>query len=442
MTETDETGRGDERKPETGIAAFSAEPEKVRKLFDSFPLPGYVWRREPADFVLADYNQAAKDITDGKVINLLGTALSDAYPPENAVPRNITKAYQEQTSFEEEMDYTLLTTGEQRRLNITYLPYESDMVVIYTEDVTALNVSYQQLQKEKNRFITLVEGISEALVAVNSEGTIHTVNASAVEMFGYPRDELIGQKVELLVPEGKQTLHEQYRQHFMQAPETREMGRGRHLSARHKGGQTFPVEIGLSAVDSAEGFSIIALVTDITERMATEKLLKAEALTDPLTGLFNRRAFQNHLDAEEGRFERGSAPYTIVMGDIDHFKKINDTYGHDIGDEILRRIAELLTDFTRQSDIPARWGGEEFILLLPETLCAGGQILTEKLRADVEALEITVSTGAVLSVTMSLGLAVRGREDTPERVISRADTQLYEAKKRGRNIVSGCAPGD
>ena len=442
MAEKDETSQRDTHAPDSGIAAFSSDPERVRKLFADFPLPAYVWRRETADFFLKDYNRAAEDITEGKVVELLDTPLADAYPRESAVPRNIIQAYQEHITLVDEMDYTLLSTGETRRLKITYSSYASDMVVVYTEDITALKTSYQQLQREKNRFITLVEGISEALVAVNSEGTIHTVNSSALTMFGYSRDELIGQKVELLVPEGKQALHEQYRENFLHNPETREMGRGRHLSARDKWGRTFPVEIGLNTVETTEGFSVIALVTDITERMKTEKLLKAEALTDPLTGLFNRRAFENQLAAEEGRVERGNAPYAIVLSDIDHFKTINDTYGHDVGDEVLRHIAELFTDTTRKADIPARWGGEEFILLLPETDCDGGQVLAEKLRADLEALEIIVSTGTVLTVTMSLGLAVRGREDTPESVISRADTQLYEAKKRGRNQVFGCVSGE
>jgi len=161
------------------------------------------------------------------------------------------------------------------------------------------------------------------------------------------------------------------------------------------------------------------------ERMATK---------DFLTGLSNRRHFLKRADQEEKRFKRTGSPFAVILLDIDHFKKINDTYGHECGDKVLSRISRELENSLRAQDIPARWGGEEFICLLPETGVDGILSAAEKIRSDVKRLVYDcIDNGDPITVTLG-GCVYDGSCDM-ETCIRRADEALYQGKKRGRNQV-------
>ena len=156
---------------------------------------------------------------------------------------------------------------------------------------------------------------------------------------------------------------------------------------------------------------------------------------DGLTQVHNKRHFQEALEREFARSKRYGNPFALVMFDIDHFKKINDTYGHLAGDEVLRNMGALLKKRVRTNDIAARVGGEEFAVILPEAGTQGGTALAEKLRRLVETEQFTYN-GIVIPVTISLGVAGYVPEfETSEAVVSLADEKLYEAKRGGRNRV-------
>jgi diguanylate cyclase (GGDEF)-like protein/hemerythrin-like metal-binding protein len=156
--------------------------------------------------------------------------------------------------------------------------------------------------------------------------------------------------------------------------------------------------------------------------------LEETAFSDPLTGAWNRRYFGQTIPAELAKCRRYSLPMSVLMMDIDHFKRVNDTFGHRAGDDVLREVAELMRKQARISDILIRWGGEEFLMLLPTTTEAGAMELAEKIRKACETNEIH----PVGTVTLSLGVAEYLGEAT-EAWIKRADDALYAAKKGGRN---------
>jgi two-component system, cell cycle response regulator len=163
-----------------------------------------------------------------------------------------------------------------------------------------------------------------------------------------------------------------------------------------------------------------------------EKLARL-AVTDPLTGLQNRRSLDDHLRREHDRARRYGGAFTVAILDIDHFKPINDTYGHTVGDQVLVRVSRELERRVRKTDVVGRWGGEEFLVLAPETPAEGALILGERLR---EAVAVAASREAGLPpVTASIGLASSDAapEDGVDELILRADAALYEAKRRGRN---------
>jgi len=161
------------------------------------------------------------------------------------------------------------------------------------------------------------------------------------------------------------------------------------------------------------------------------------SLKDPLTGLSNRRFFQNILGREIEVVTRSGEPALLLMLDIDHFKYVNDTYGHPTGDSVLKMIAKTLSTCIRPMDTLARFGGEEFVMILPSCQGHYGQQVAERIRQSVGALVIPVSPEINIKVTISIGGAYAPRwvRSTPELWVDRADIELYRAKREGRNRV-------
>jgi two-component system cell cycle response regulator len=161
------------------------------------------------------------------------------------------------------------------------------------------------------------------------------------------------------------------------------------------------------------------------------------AVTDQLTGLHNRHYMSGQLKALVARAAKGGDPVGALLIDIDHFKQINDTFGHDVGDEVLREFAVRLATNVRAIDLPCRYGGEEFVIIMPDTPLASAERIAERIRLHVSGSPFRVAGGKeVLTVTISIGVAATlGETDTPEALLKRADGAVYEAKAAGRNKV-------
>ena len=160
-------------------------------------------------------------------------------------------------------------------------------------------------------------------------------------------------------------------------------------------------------------------------------MFEKKAYTDELTDIYNRAYFEDVFNKEIIRFKQEQLPLSFIILDIDRFKKFNDTYGHQLGDEILKELSRIIKEHTRQSDIFARWGGEEFVKILPNTSLKGARQLAEHLRAIVEH-HIFIDN---LRVTCSFGVSEFKIYDTKESVMKKADDALYRAKTNGRNRV-------
>ncbi len=187
--------------------------------------------------------------------------------------------------------------------------------------------------------------------------------------------------------------------------------------------------------------TLTALVHEFTredrrqELLALSKKLSFLSQTDDLTGLANRRAITGMIQHEIIRFERKKRPFCLLIADIDHFKNVNDLHGHECGDQVLVAIAQTLDNNTKKQDIVSRWGGEEFIILLPETTYVQGKISAERLRRAIEVLEVFYGN-EVIRVTISIGLTEYTKGQTFNQIIKAADNLLYQAKGAGRNQVA------
>jgi diguanylate cyclase (GGDEF)-like protein/PAS domain S-box-containing protein len=214
---------------------------------------------------------------------------------------------------------------------------------------------------------------------------------------------------------------------------------------RKKDGSLVWIEFTARVVrDSSTGEATEAVVTmrDISERKELEERLSTLALTDGLTGLANRRAFDETLGREWKRTLREGSQISLLLLDVDHFKRFNDQHGHQVGDDCLRAIAVAVKGAIRSTDIAARYGGEEIAVVLPSTNTAGALEVAEKMRCAVEALQITQGGNPQEGwVTVSVGVATAlsrhgGTMRMPESLLLAADTALYKAKREGRNRVA------
>lgn len=181
-----------------------------------------------------------------------------------------------------------------------------------------------------------------------------------------------------------------------------------------------------------------SLQAEIRRREALEVELKLQATTDPLTGLLNRRQYETLFRREQERVRRHAGKLSLCVTDLDHFKKINDEHGHDVGDQVLRHISDLFVETLRHTDIVGRFGGEEFILLLPDTDLESAMVVINRLREKLQASPVRAD-GKEIRITATFAVTeVRAEDATIEEVIRRADKALYQGKEAGRNqVVAG-----
>jgi diguanylate cyclase (GGDEF)-like protein len=203
-------------------------------------------------------------------------------------------------------------------------------------------------------------------------------------------------------------------------------------------GTPMPVLISATVVRDEAGRFVMSRSTvfDNTDQKMMEAQLDRLARTDMLTALSNRRDFYDLAAKEVARSARHPHPLSLLLMDIDHFKKINDTHGHAIGDQVLRKLARSLGDALREVDLPARMGGEEFAVLMPETELGQALQVAERLRAALEQTTVDVADGPPLRFTVSIGVTQWDPADADiDATLARADAALYRAKHQGRNRV-------
>ncbi len=342
--------------------------------------------------------------------------------PANRSPeedrKRLSKAERALARAEERLvDYERMVDQTQHLLNTRIHELE--------EARAALRARTDELEESETRFRQLAEAAFEAILIC--EGTVVLdCNDAAVELYGHPKDQLIGSSILVFVEQ--EAVEEVDRQ---LAQPTDEPFESRHLRSD---GSAFPVEARVRGMYYRGAEALVLAVRDITEHKAMEARLRHLASTDPLTGIANRRHFMEQGRSEFSRSGRYGYPLSVMMLDVDHFKRINDTYGHDIGDQALKALTRECHEVLRTSDLLGRLGGEEFALLLPSTPLTGANILAERIRAQVEKMRLETPSSE-LSFTISIGVCTLDGDDGFDVLLNRADKALYAAKHGGRNRV-------
>jgi diguanylate cyclase (GGDEF)-like protein/PAS domain S-box-containing protein len=295
--------------------------------------------------------------------------------------------------------------------------------LVLAAEVTEHKRSVERVQQMAERFRIAVECAPNAMVMVDRQGRIALVNSQAVKMFGYNREELTGQPVEVLIPERFRGGHPGHRMEFSSSPRARPMGEGRDLYAVRKDGSEFPVEIGLNPIETDDELLVMSAIVDITERKRAEEQIRHLAVTDPLTGLANYRRLLDVLDSEIKRHGRTGRSFAVLLLDLDRLKKINDAHGHLVGSRALCRVAHILRIHCRAIDAAARYGGDEFVIVLPETESAAAVQVAQRVSEQLN------NDGEEPSISVSIGIAVYPQDGRViDELLGAADRALYRDK--------------
>lgn len=302
-------------------------------------------------------------------------------------------------------------------------------------DVTEQRMATLALQESEERFRSALEHAPIGMALLSPDGRFVQVNQALCDISGYSAEALLKLTLEAITyPEDLQKEVELFR--------LLEAGRIRHFETEKRylrqDGRVVWVQVTGTMLRDVEGRpkQIIKQVQDITERKLLEQHLEKQARTDFLTGLSNRRHFLEVAEQELARAQRYDTPLSLAMLDLDHFKQINDTHGHEAGDKVLQHLAQICRSHCRDLDVVGRLGGEEFAILFPETPVHLAGEVADRLRAAIAAATVDLGGGVSLHYTASFGLTSYTADDGHiDMMLNRADRALYQAKHQGRNRI-------
>ncbi len=282
--------------------------------------------------------------------------------------------------------------------------------------------------KEKVKILAqAVEQMDELVKITDVDGNIIYVNNSLIANTGYKEIELIGQNPRIL-KSGKHT--KAFYKKMWDTILSKKIYRN-VLINKKKDGTLYYEDLTISPIidENGEIRYFVATSKDVSSQIELEERLKIMATTDALTGIYNRYKMNEEIEFEIKKAKRYKKSFALIMFDIDFFKVINDTYGHDIGDKVLEELALLVTRSIRSTDTFARWGGEEFMILARNSDAKSATLLAEKIRKKVE--NFLFADG--INITISIGISLYNRQKTKETLLKEADRALYRAKAEGRN---------
>lgn len=403
-----------------------------------------IGRDERGQFVVSACNDHFMRMTGGRRSAIKSFPASfDALIPNYArteFRQKLTDCFESGVARELEQAYDLRDGTHWWRLSLKPIRHAESGVSVLEIMVTGLEITTKmllthELEVSTSRFRSVVDAAYDAIITIDQQHCITLFNRAAENLFGYSAEEMLGQPITDLLPERYRANHSQYVHQFARSPvRSRQMDERNRVYGLHRDGSLLPVEIAISKINVGGLIEFTAVIRDITDRVQLMDLLQKQAVTDELTGLPNRREFTDIVD----KLLESDNTLSVFILDIDYFKKINDSYGHDVGDEVLRVLAKVVMSSDCRIGVFARWGGEEFVAALPDSDIGKATAAAEELRLAIEQqnFEHTWRLGKPVPFTVSIGVTERlpGERDLGS-LVKRADLALYRAKDSGRNRV-------
>ena len=403
-----------------------------------------VGREASGGFVVSACNENFFDMTGGRSPAFDGfpTPLDTVLPSyaRHEFREKLKECFDTGVAQEIEQAYDLRNGTHWWRLSLQPLRHADEGTGAFDILITGLEITQKmnlqhELEVSTSRFRSVVDAAYDAIITIDQEHNITLFNRAAENLFGYDASEIIGQPLLQLIPEQYRQHHSEHIRQFAQSPVlSRQMNERNLIYGRHRDGRMIPVEIAISKINVRGLIEFTAVIRDIEDRVRLMNLLQREAVTDQLTGLPNRREFLEVV----GNILRSIEKLSVLMFDVDHFKQVNDTYGHDAGDEVLRVLAKEGAGSCRKTDVFARWGGDEFVMALPNTDLDQALSIAERLNGKFAAQDFVHAwpKGRAIPFTVSIGVTTRATgEHDLETIVKRADQALYQAKEKGGQRV-------
>lgn len=378
-------------------------------------------------FIL-EVNEAAIRRVGKSVTDLVGKNVFDFFPPEfkefRKVYMNIVLQTKEPLRFQEEYRDMIFQVCIYPVLNNDD---EVERLAVFVSDYT----EYRRNEELLNRYSQILSTVHDPMCYIDSNYVFRTVNDAYLNIYKKSKKEIVGHPVEELL--GKKFFENKIKDNIDRCLKGQKVqqqewfdfpdGQRRFMYMSY-----YP----LFTKDEKTVTGVVLNSVDITKIKEMEEKLKLLSVTDPLTQIYNRGKFNETLAEEIKRVKRYNTPLSIIMFDIDNFKDVNDTHGHDVGDDILVNLVNLVKGFIRETDIFSRWGGEEFMILLPITNLENAAILAERIRLEVMKNKFDV----IGSLTCSFGVSEFLPDDNMETFTKQVDNALYESKRKGKNRVT------
>lgn len=317
--------------------------------------------------------------------------------------------------------------------------FESPIIITGRNEIGALMETIErmrgQVRSRQERLKAILDYAAEGIVTFDEHGRVQSFNKSAEQLFGFSEQELLGAEISVLIPPAMREKRPDYISHLLRHDVARCIGHEGEVTGRHKDGSQLHLAMKVSQMSIEGKIMYTALLADISERKAMLEHLKTMAERDGLTGLYNRSYFQEELARVTEQASRtGAQKCAVLYIDLDNFKYVNDTLGHASGDRLLIEVAGILNRRARKSDLIARFGGDEFTVLLYNTDEEGAQRAAESFRSQLASYSYK-ERGEQVDVGCSIGVVMIIAGDAPEDVLSRADLACHQAKRGGRNRV-------
>lgn len=365
--------------------------------------------RELAEFVHADY------------ADLLALGI-DAFAEEDAgVPLKIRPMH-------------AAPIDVQMRVRELHEVPEDGVFMVECRDISNYIRASEDARKREQRLSNVLKAVSDAIITIDQKGIIQNINPAGEKMFGYRKNEVIGQNIKIFMPKAYAEHHDEHLDHYIRTGESHIIGTSRELEGQHRDGTIIPIEVTVTELIENNQRLFTGVVRDITERKKAEQRIRHLAHHDPLTGLPNRNLYTERLERAIQRARRSGNPLGLMFVDLDKFKPINDEFGHEAGDFVLKTVAERLAHIMRESDTVARIGGDEFVVVL-ENLdhWESAAIVAKKIIAAFAA-PIKLTTGEHVHVGGSIGISLYPDDgQTQDELTRAADAAMYAVKEAGRN---------
>ncbi|MCK6258757.1 EAL domain-containing protein [Fictibacillus sp. KIGAM418] len=329
--------------------------------------------------------------------------------------------------------------------NPVYLAYAIGIGMLFVLGLVFISLFIDQrfesqVLKSERKFRSVIESANDAIILASSEGIIISWNQGAQHIFGFEKSEVIGQNLQMIIPERFRTAHQQGMERYLETNKPYVIGKTVELEGRRKDGCEFPIELSLAAWTEENETYFSSIIRDITDRKKAEQKINQMVYRDSLTGLPNRLLLMDRMEKALEYAEMNQQMIGMMFIDLDRFKIINDTLGHVTGDQLLIETAKRLEGCTDKTDTVSRQGGDEFLVLLPNT--ASGEITQKAARILQAFSDPIVIDEQELYITPSIGISVYPSDGKDkETLIKNADTAMYRVKEDGKNHFQFYTPG-